>query len=216
MSLAESQQTELSLADVLFFLWRSKWFLMAGLIAGLLMAYPATLLMPDTINRTVTLTIYPSGTPTDTAEDIQNQLTALLARKSFTAIPARTGPNLTISMPYNAADLGNADGKLVMLAKAVSDYRVRLLAKVSGAHFDLQQRDGAESRAETLVQFRSFQEGIADGSIDPVRMTAAESDRRMAKKLIVAGSVLMLGLLAGALVAWATSAVRELRSPPSH
>lgn len=211
MSLAESQHTETTIIDGIRFVWAAKWYMLAGLVVGLLLAYPATTFLPDTINRTVTLTVYPSGAPTDTALDIQNQLAALLARKSFTAVPARTGPNLTISMPYKAADLGNADGKLVMLATAVSAYRVRLLAKVSGAYFDLQQRDGAEGRAETLVKFRAWQDGIADGSIDPVRITATESDRRMVKSAIVAGSVLMLGLLAGALVAWATSAVRELQ-----
>lgn len=201
MSIASSQQAELSFAELLLILWRRKWFLVVGLVAGLLLAYPATMLLPDTINRTVTLTVYPSGTPTDTAPDIQNQLTALLARKSFTAVPSRTGSNLIISMPYKATALGSADGKFVMLAKFVSDYRVRLLAKVAGAYFDLQERYGAEGRAETLVQFRSFQEGVKDGSIDPVRISVVEDDGRDRGKAIIFVVLPVLGLLTGVSVA---------------
>lgn len=211
MSLASSQQTELSLAELLLILWLRKWFLLVGLVAGLLLAYPATMLLPDTINRTVTLTIYPSGTPTDTASDIQNQLTALLARKNFTAFPSRTGSNLIISMPYKATDLGNADGKFVMLAKFVSDYRVRLLAKVSGAYFDLQERYGAEGRADTLVQFRAFQDGVKDGSIDPVRVSVVEDDSRSRGKMIIFFVLPISGLMAGFGVAILTSAWASLK-----
>lgn len=214
MSLAESQHTELTIIDGIRFVWAAKWYMLAGLVVGLLLAYPATKLLPDTINRTVTLTIYPSGTPTDTAEDIQNQLTALLARKSFTAVPSRGKTGLTISMPYRAADMGNADGKFVMLAKAVSDYRVRLLAKVSGAYFDLQQREGVEGRAETLVRFRSFQEGIADGSIDPIRMSATEDDKRATYAEAMTAALSLAGLLAGALMYAAPAIIRQLRVKP--
>lgn len=211
MSLAESQPTEPTIIDWMRFAWRSRWYMLAGLIAGLLLAYPATRLLPDTINRTVTLNVYPSGTPTDTAEDIQAQLTALLARKSFTAVPARGKTALTISMPYSAADLGNADGKFVMLAKVVSDYKVRLLAKVTGAYFDLQQREGAEGRAETLVRFRSFQEGIKDGSIEPVDMTVTETDRREKTKAIVLVALPFLGLVFGLFLAGLMNVVRKFR-----
>jgi len=60
------------------------------------------MILPATINRIVTLTIYPGGTPTDMALDIQNQLTALRARHSFIAVSSRTGTNLTAPMPYRA------------------------------------------------------------------------------------------------------------------
>mgnify|MGYP001033878874 CR=1 FL=1 len=211
MSLAESQHTEPTIIDWARFAWRSRWYMLAGLIAGVLLAYPATQLLPDTINRTVTLTVYPSGTPTDTAQDIQAQLTALLARKSFTAVPARGKTALTIAMPYSAADIGNADGKFVILAKVVSDYKVRLLAKVTGAYFDLQQREGAEGRAETLVRFRSFQEGIKDGSIEPVDMTVTETDRREKTKAIVLVALPFLGLVAGFFLAGVISVIRKFK-----
>lgn len=215
MSLANSQQTDQSLLDAMRFVWWSKWFVLGGLIAGLLLAYPATKLLPDTINRTVTLTIYPSGTPTDTALDIQNQLTALLARNSFDAVPSRTGSNLTIAMPYKATELSNADGKFAILAKLVADYRVKLLAKVSGAYFDLQERYGAEARAETLVRFRAFQDGVKDGEIDPVRMTATEADTRTRSKAIIFVGLPILGLLAGLGMAIVTRAYASLmRSQP--
>lgn len=211
MTLAESQPTEPTIIDWVRFAWRSKWYMLAGLIAGLLLAYPATQLLPDTINRTVTLTVYPSGTPTDTAQDIQAQLTALLARKSFTAVPARGKTALTISMPYSAADQGNADGKFVILAKVVSDYKVRLLAKVTGAYFDLQQSEGAEGRAETLVRFRSFQEGIKDGSIEPVDMAVTETDRREKNKVVVLVALPFLGLVAGFFLAGVISVIRKFK-----
>jgi hypothetical protein len=185
--------------------------MLAGLVTGMLLAYPATRLLPDTINRTVTLTIYPSGTPTDSAEDIQTQLTALLGRKGLTAVPARGKTALTISMPYRATDIGNTDGKFVILAKVVSDYRVRLLAKVTGAYFDLQQLEGAEGRAETLVRFRSFQEGIKDGLIEPVDMTVAETDRREKSKAIILVALPVLGLVAGFFLAGLVSVVRKFR-----
>lgn len=211
MSLAESQHTEPTIVDWMRFAWRSKWYMLAGLVAGLLLAYPATRLLPDTINRTITLTIYPSGTPTDTAQDIQAQLTALLARKSFTAVPARGKTALTISMPYSAVDLGNADGKFIILAKVVSDYKIRLLAKVTGAYFDLQQREGAEGRAETLVRFRSFQEGIKDGSIEPVDMTVTETDRREKSKAIVLIALPLIGLVAGFFLAGMISVIGKFK-----
>lgn len=201
MSLAESQPTEPTIIDWVRFAWRCKWYMLAGLVAGLILAYPATHLLSDTINRTVTLTIYPSGTPTDTAQDIQAQLTALLARKSFTAVPARGRTALTIAMPYRAAELGNADGKFIILAKVVSDYKVRLLAKVTGAYFDLQQHEGAEGRAETLVRFRSFQEGIKDGSIEPVDMAITETDRREKNRAIVLVALPVIGLVFGLFLA---------------
>jgi hypothetical protein len=211
MSLAESQPTEPTIIDWVRFAWRSKWYILAGLALGLFLAYPATRLLPDTINRTITLTIYPSGTPTDTAEDIQAQLTALLARKSFTAVPIRGKTALTISMPYRAADIGSADGKFVILAKVVSDYRVRLLAKVTGAYFDLQQREGAEGRAETLVKFRSFQEGIKDGSIEPVDMAVTETDRREQNKAIILVALPVVGLVFGLFLAGLMSVVRRFK-----
>ncbi len=211
MSLAQSQHSEPTIIDWMRFAWRSKWYMLAGLLAGLLLAYPATLLLSDTINRTVTLTIYPSGTPTDTSQDIQAQLTALLARKSFTAVPARGKVALTISMPYRAADLGHADGKFVILAKVVSDYKVRLLARVTNAYFDLQQREGAEGRAETLVRFRSFQEGIKDGSIEPVDMTATETDRNEKSKAMILVALPLLGLIAGFLTGGLVGVVRKYK-----
>lgn len=211
MSLAESQHTEPTIIDWMRFAWRSKWFILAGMVAGALLAYPATQLLPDTINRTVTLTIYPSGTPTDTAQDIQAQLTALLARKSFTAVSARGKVALTISIPYRAAELGNADGQFVILAKVISDYKIRLLAKVTGAYFDLQQRQGAEGRAETLVRFRSFQEGIKDGSIDPVDMTVTETDRREKSKTIVFVALPIFGIIAGFFLAGLVSVARKFK-----
>lgn len=197
MSIASSQPAEITLVDTLRFAWQGRWFVLGGAVAGLLLAFAGTFLLPSTINRTVTLAVYPSGVPTDTAEDIEAQLAALLARNSFTPVQSRTGSSLTISMPYAATDLGNADGKFMILAKLVADYRVRLLAKVSGAYFDLQQREGAEGRAETLVRFRSFQDGIKDGSIDPVRITATEKDSRSvhAVLLLVAGA--FIGAMAG-------------------
>lgn len=206
MSIASGQPAEITLLDMLRFAWRGKWFIIGGAVAGLLLGFAATMLLPDTINRTVTLTIYPSGTPTDTAEDIKNQLTALLARKSFTAIPARTGSDLTIAMPYRAGDMGNADGKVVMLAQAVSKYRSQLLAKVNGAYFDLQGRYGAEGRAETLVKFRSWQEGIKDGSIDPVRISSTEADSRKWRKT----AALIVGALLGGLIGLMLAIFRNL------
>lgn len=212
MSIVDRRDDEISIIDVLHLLWRSKWILIAGMVVGLVAIYPVSMVLPDTIYRTVTLTIYPSGTPTDTADDVKNQLVAILARKGFTATTVKNSDNLTIAMPYRAADLGNADGKFVMLAKAVSDYRVRLLMKVSGAYFDLQQREGVEGRADTLVKFRSFQEGVADGSIDPVRISVVETDRRKSMKATAFVSLPILGLVAGVLAVAATTTFRKLRA----
>lgn len=206
MSIASGQPAEITLLDMLRFIWRAKWYALGGVVAGLLLGCAATLLLPDTINRTVTLTIYPSGTPTDTADDIKNQLTALLARQSFAAVPARVGSDLTIAMPYHANELGNADGKVVMLAQAVSKYRSQLLAKVNGAYFDLQGRYGAEGRAETLVKFRSWQDGIKDGSIDPVRISATEADNRAWQKT----AVLIVGAFLGGLMGFVVVIFRNL------
>lgn len=201
--------SEMSLIDMLRFLWVSKIYILGGLLIGLLIAYPATKLLPDTVNRTVTLTIYPSGTPTDTAVDMQNQLLALLDRNGFTATPARAGPNLTIATPYSASNLRDADGKLMMLTKVVSDYRTNLLAKVSGAYFDLQQRESTTGRADTFVRFRSFQDGVADGSIDPVRITVSENDSRDFRKALALVAGPLFGALLGFLAAFIINMLRK-------
>lgn len=204
--------SEVSLSDIIRFVWASKIYVLGGLLIGLLLAYPATKLLPDTINRTVTLTIYPSGTPTDAAVDMQNQLLALLDRNGFTATPARTGPNLTIATPYSASNLRDADGKLSILTKVVADYRTKLLAKVSGAYFDLQQRESTTGRAETFVRFRSFQNGIADGSIDPVRVTVTEDDSRDFRKALAFVAGPFFGVLLGMLVAFIINMLRKSQS----
>lgn len=194
-------QREIALSDILRFLWAWKAFVAIGFGVGLLLAYPVTGLLPDTISRTVTLTIYPSGTPTDTADDIQNQLWATLDRQGF---PSTKKPGLlTVSMPYSARDTAGAERKFDILARIVADYRTKLLAKVSGAYFDLQQRENATGQADAFVKFRSFQAGVADASIDPVRITVAERDRRQTQVLTTFIGIPLLGALVGALAALA-------------
>lgn len=180
--------------------------MLVGLLVGLVMAYAATKLLPDTIDRAVTLNIYPTGTPTDTNVDIQNQLTAVLEQKGFQVRSSRGGGGLTIAMPYSAADSANADGRFIILAQAVAEYRVKLLARVSSAYFDLEQRENAEARADTFVRFRSFQAAIADGSIDPVRITVEEKDSRHFRN----AAVLVAGGLFGALLGIFTAIIVDV------
>lgn len=213
---SDDETHEIVIGDILRFLWAWKAFVVIGFGVGLLLAYPVTGLLPDTIGRTVMLTIYPSGTPTDTADDIQNQLWAALDRQGF---PSTKKPGLlTVSMPYSARDTAGAERKFDILARIVADYRTKLLAKVSGAYFDLQQRENATGQADAFVKFRSFQDGVADASIDPVRITVAEKDRRHVIATATVLSIPLLGALSGALVAWAMayfSSATSLASKPA-
>lgn len=211
MADAATAPSEISLPDIAKFAWKARFYILVGLIGGLLLSYPVTRFLPDTINRTVTLTIYPTGTPTDVAADIQNQLAAVLEQEGF---QVRSMPGgLVVAMPYRAADSANADGRFLLLAQAVADYRTRLLARVSSAYFDLEQRENAQARADMFVRFRSFQAGITDGSIEPVRITVAEKDTRHFRNMVVMMTMPGFGALLGVLVAIVVDVWRSRFAP---
>ncbi len=189
-----------SIMDIIPSLWAHKVAIAVGLVIGLLLAYPATLLVSDRINRRADITIYPTGTPTDTAEDIQFQLITLLGRKGFPA-KASPGSGIVVLMPYNAGDAAAGQSRLTQFSQTVNDFRTALLDKVSDAYAAFQKRDHAgQGNAAIDLSFRSFQDGASDGAIDPIRVTIAETDRRGTWRFAAALGTTILGAVGGLLV----------------
>ncbi len=197
MTTSSPDNLDLTLPEILAHVWANKALISAALAIGLLLGFAGTWLLPNTITRKAVISIYPTGVPTDTFAEVQDQLRSLLDRKSFKATTSRDG-TLVVSMPYEVAEIAAADGKFIDLAQTVGDFRKRLLTKVSGAFFDFQRRENlGDGDAATFVRFNSFQAGIADGSIEPVRVTVMEVDNRKNTQIALVAGMGVFGVIAG-------------------
>lgn len=190
---------EITISDAARLLWDQKTIIMLSFCIGLLLIYPTVKLMPGTTSRLVSLVIYPSGTPIDTVKEIMSQLITTLDRSGFTATPTEVG--VQIDVPYNAETIATADAKYRAIEKIVADYQSLLLVKVAAGRADLERYGLTEGTATLYLRYRSFDDGVANGTIVPVRVMKTDIDTR--KKTIVRAAIRLpaISLLIGVLIA---------------
>ncbi len=195
-----SDKDALSIQDVLTFVWAHRIAMAIGLFIGLLLAYPATFLVPDSISRKADISIYPTGTPIDTAAAIQFQLQSVLADKGIPT-KAVAGGGLTVLMSYDPSDANAGQDRLVRLSRMIDDFETSLLARVNDAYTAFKQGDQSGQGNEAIdLSFRSFQSGIEARSIDLIRVVVSETDRRGRRQVAAVLVMITLGAASGLLI----------------
>lgn len=207
MTTAEHFAEEMTVSEAVRLLWSQKVVIAVLFCLGLLLIYPTMTMFPGTTTRVVSLNVYPSGTPIDTVEDIKSQLITTLARSGFAATPTDMG--VQIDVPYNAETLAAADAKYREIEKAVADYQNVLLEKVSNGRATLDRYEPSEGTVAIDLRYRSFEDGVANGTIVPVQVTKADVDTRKKSLIKTAIGLPVLSLLIGVFIAWVLALIQR-------
>lgn len=179
MAAIDLHDQEISILDLVQTLWRKKLIVAAFFAASMPLAYFATFLLPDTAKRTVEISIYPSGTPTDTAVEVADQLIRYLEKFDYTPMQdSRTG-KVSVDLAYKRTSVNAADKWEAAVRKTITAFETRMDAKANGAYFDFRNSlKGLDPAAavEPFLRFQSYQTGRNDGLIDLVRANATDAD----------------------------------------
>ncbi len=177
MTSESSTDREFSLPEFLRHVRRRRWLVLTFFLLGALISIPVAGLYANSSSKSVTLRVYASGTPTDSQDQVLDQLNSNLAAAGFDATQAREDGTLLLRFSHRTGDDARTSEKLAKLKEQVSAFQQRLDAKVQSVFSrvrDAKLSGEQEENLGILIQFDSYLQGRKDGMIELVRIVTKD------------------------------------------
>ncbi len=167
---------DFSLADFLTHIGHWRWTILGFLILGIAVSIPVAYFYAVHCSKVITLKIYATGTPTDSQDQVTDQLGTALVAGGFVPVLGRDPGVFTLRFPYRERNESAAASKVEDLKEVVAAFEHRIDAKVDGVFSAVRDRlKGTErENVDILVQFNSYLIGRREGMINLVQVSVKD------------------------------------------